>query len=84
MAYEAAPPAAPDPAAAGDGGDGGEGEPAGGGVRWLDWAGAAAAVVLVLIVADIWTDGRLISARLLRWRGQEGDGNVQPGPAAGN
>jgi hypothetical protein len=58
-----------------------------GAMRWLDWAGGVAAVVLVIIVADIWTDGRLISARLLRWRGQdpgEGGGDVRPGPAAGD
>jgi hypothetical protein len=34
--------------------------------RVLDWAGGVAAVVLLVIVIDIWSDGRLISARLRR------------------
>jgi len=45
-----------------------EDAPAGRGSRAMDAAGAAAAVVLALIVADIFTDGRLISRRLARWR----------------
>jgi hypothetical protein len=36
--------------------------------RVLDGAGIAAGIVLVLIVADVWTDGRVISQRLIRWR----------------
>jgi hypothetical protein len=42
--------------------------------RWgrvLDTAGVIAGVFLILIVADIWTDGRLISRRL--GYGQGGD-----------
>jgi len=38
---------------------------------FLDIAGALAAVALILIVADIWTDGRLISRRLIRRPGGE-------------
>lgn len=41
---------------------------AGGWGRALDAAGIAAGVLLVVIVADIWTDGRLISRRLARAR----------------
>jgi hypothetical protein len=37
-------------------------------VVWLDWAGGAAAVILAVILVDIWTDGRFISRALLRWR----------------
>lgn len=49
------------------------GEP--GGPDWgrlLDAAGIAAGVLLLVIVADIWTDGRLISRRLQRGP-QDGD-----------
>lgn len=55
---------------------------AGGWGRVLDWAGAVAAVVLVAILVDIWSDGRLISRRL-RGRGSEGgdDDEQQPGDA---
>jgi len=31
---------------------------------WLDTCGVAAAVIVILIAADIFTDGRLISRRL--------------------
>jgi hypothetical protein len=34
--------------------------------RLLDAAGIAAGVLIVLICADIWTDGKLISRRLLK------------------
>jgi hypothetical protein len=40
-----------------------------GGVNWgrvLDAAGIAAGILLVLIVADVWTEGRFISRRLIR------------------
>ena len=40
--------------------------------RLLDAAGILAGVLLIVIVADIWTDGRLISRRLHR-PGHEGD-----------
>lgn len=49
-----------------------ETEPAG--INWgrvLDVAGIGAGVVLVFIVADIVTDGRLISRRLQRRRGDD-------------
>lgn len=49
--------------------------------RWgraLDAAGVIAGVVLVAIVIDIWTDGRLISRRLGR-RGD--DDETEPVPA---
>jgi hypothetical protein len=52
--------------------DGGAPAPAGP-AAWLDWAGGMAAVLLAFIVADIWTGGRLISARLRRWRDRGGD-----------
>jgi hypothetical protein len=42
-------------------GDSGEGAPWG---RAMDAAGALAAVVIVAILVDIWTDGRLISRHL--------------------
>ena len=59
------------------------------GVGWVDWAGGAAAVLLVLIVADIFTDGRLLSAplrRLFARRNQEegGGGGVPPAGPGGN
>lgn len=41
------------------------------GVNWgrlLDAAGIIAGLLLLVIVADIWTDGRLVSRRLLRQR----------------
>lgn len=50
------------------------------GVNWgrvLDAAGILAGVFLILIVADIWSDGRLISRRLLRGREQQ-----EPAPDA--
>lgn len=58
-----------------------------GGVSWLDWAGGAAAVILVVIVADIFSDGRLVSVPLRRWfarRQGGGGGEVQPGAAGGD
>lgn len=48
-----------------------DGTPGGGGLTWLDGLGIAAGVVLVVIVADILSDGRLISRRLLRRRAPE-------------
>lgn len=60
-----------------------QGEAAGPG-RWLDWSAAAAAVLLAVIVADIVTGGRLVSARLARWRGGgEADDGVAGGAAGG-
>lgn len=60
-----------------------QGEAPGAG-RWLDWAGAAAAVLLAVIAADIISGGRLVSARLARWRGGgEADDGVAGGPAGG-
>lgn len=51
-------------------------EPGGGGWgRVLDTAGVLAGVVLVVIVIDIFSDGRLISRRLRRERGP--DDNVE-------
>ena len=50
---------APAPDTSGDGGPR---------IAWLDWAGGIAALVLVAILVDIWTDGRFISRPLLRWR----------------
>lgn len=62
----AAPPAAAAAAAAPPAeGDQAEGTPRDWG-RVLDVAGVAAAAVLVVIVADIWTDGRVISRWLQR------------------
>jgi hypothetical protein len=54
----------------------------GGGPRvvWLDWAGGAAAVILAVILVDIWTDGRFISRALLRWR-DKGEGGGPDVPA---
>ncbi len=52
--------------------------PAGGGLAWLDWSAAVAAVLLLVIAADIFSGGRLISARLARWRGGA-DGDVAGG-----
>jgi hypothetical protein len=43
------------------------------GLGWLDWAGIGAAVVLAVILLDIWTDGRVVSARLTRRRARGGD-----------
>lgn len=46
---------------------------AGGGLDWgrvLDAAGIVAGLLLAVIVADIWTDGRLISRRLHRGGGE--------------
>lgn len=63
----AAPPAQTAPAAPAAETD----EPAG--INWgrvIDGAGILAAGILVLIVADIFSDGRLISRRLLRNREQ--------------
>jgi hypothetical protein len=40
---------------------------------WLDWCGLVAAGLLVLILIDIWTDGRFITAHL------PGGGPVQEG-----
>jgi hypothetical protein len=53
-------------------GEPGEGAPWG---RALDVAGAVAAVVIVAILVDIWTDGRLISRHL--------PGRRQPPPPGG-
>jgi len=61
----AAPPAAP-PAASGET----EAPPAFDWGRVIDGAGICAAVILVVIVADIFSDGRLISRRLMRSREQ--------------
>lgn len=50
--------------------------------RWgraLDAAGVVAGVILVAIVIDIWTDGRLISRRLGRRGGDDDD--QEPVPA---
>lgn len=57
-----------------------------GGVSWLDWAGGAAAVLLVIIVADIFSDGRLVSAPLRRWfaRREGGQGDLPSGGPGGN
>jgi hypothetical protein len=42
--------------------------------RLLDAAGIVAGVILVVIIADIWTDGRLVSRRLRRGgEGEPGD-----------
>jgi hypothetical protein len=43
------------------------------GLGWLDWAGIVAAGLLAVILLDIWTDGRVVSARLTRWRARGGD-----------
>lgn len=60
-----------------------QGETAGAG-RWLDWTGAVAAVLLAVIAADILSGGRLVSARLARWRGGgEADDGVAGGAAGG-
>ena len=48
--------------------------------RLLDAAGIIAGVLLIVIVADIWTDGRLISQYLHRRGGEEGQSG--DGPAA--
>lgn len=56
--------------AQGPAGDAGEGSR----VVWLDWAGGLAAVLLVVIVADIWSGGRLVSAPLWRWRNRRNGG----------
>jgi hypothetical protein len=37
-----------------------------GGWHWLDTAGIAAGLLLVVIVADVWTDGRVLSRPLRR------------------
>jgi hypothetical protein len=50
-------------------------------VVWLDWMGGAAAVILAVILVDIWTDGRFISRALLRWRDRK-DGGGQDVPAS--
>lgn len=63
----AAPPAAGEPA-------GEQEEPGGGWGRALDAAGVLAGVVLVVIVIDIFSDGRLISRRLRR------DPDPEPAP----
>lgn len=52
-------------------------------VQWLDWAGGAAAVLLIVIVADIFSDGRLISAPLRRWAARRKGGTGEQVPAAG-
>jgi hypothetical protein len=39
------------------------------GLGWLDWCGIVAAGLLVVILADIWTDGRILTVRLMRRRG---------------
>jgi hypothetical protein len=46
-------------------------------VVWLDWMGGAAAVILAVILVDIWTDGRFISRAIMRWRdGKSGGPDV--------
>jgi hypothetical protein len=68
--------------AAGAGEQGGQqDDQAGGWGRALDWAGAVAAVALVAILIDIWSDGRLISRRLRGGQGGEGGEDEQPGDA---
>jgi hypothetical protein len=49
-------------------------------VVWLDWAGGAAAVILAVILVDIWADGRFISRAILRWR-DKGEGGGPDVPA---
>lgn len=39
----------------------------------MDGLGIVAGILLVVIVADIWTDGRLISRRLQKRRGEGED-----------
>jgi hypothetical protein len=66
--------AGPGPAA-----DPGTGAPPDDGTRGPDWgllldtAGVLAAVLLIVIVADVWTDGRLISRRLPGWKEDPSD-----------
>lgn len=43
--------------------------------RALDAAGVIAGVLLLVIVADIWSDGRLVSRRLLRGGGEDKPGD---------
>lgn len=47
--------------------------------RALDAAGIIAGILLALIIADIWTDGKLISRHLIRPRpdGEPGDPAAQ-------
>lgn len=77
-ATPAAPPAVPAvPAAPGE-----NGQPAG--IDWgrvIDGAGICAAVILLVIVADIFSDGRLVSRRLMRNREQPPQ--PQPDPLPG-
>lgn len=75
---EQTPAAQPPPpaAAAAQGADDSEDRGAWG--RVLDVAGIIAGVLLVVIIADIWTDGRLISRRLMRARGDAGQPEQQP------
>ena len=50
--------------------------------RWgqvMDWAGAVALVLLVVMAVDVVTDGRFISRRLRRRRGGEGDDSGDDG-----
>jgi hypothetical protein len=53
----------PDPSPDADAPPAGSSEPPDWG-RLLDAAGIIAGILLIVIVADIWTDGRLISRRL--------------------
>lgn len=45
--------------------------------RLIDAAGIVAGILLVLIAADIWTDGRVISRRLHRGGGDTGDDTAE-------
>lgn len=51
-------PAPPSPEADKDGG--------GNGPSWVDYAGIAAAVILLVILADVFSGGRVITRRLTR------------------
>lgn len=78
MADTAAPPQAPAVQTAAPAAES-EQEP--GGLDWgkiIDAAGLVAAGILVVIVADILTDGRVISRRLFRRPQQETGEQVEP------